>query len=574
MLRQPYLIMGALLAVAVLIAVRNIRVSGPYSLTRVLPWRVSRRPVVVWRDGPFLGWGRSILGQTRWAFGSPEDTVAIVGPPRISGKTAGLIIPQAAMFNGALVTTSTKPDVLRATIGRRWELARQHGGSVHVYMPTADGAVEGLTPIRWSPLAGCQDPLVSAMRVDALVSVAEVGKNVENADHWRAGAARLLRPYFLAAAHHPTLPGDMSVVARWLSLHEFREPLAILADLHVDGAQQWAADLVGLAERTNDKERSSFFAAAATALKATAVPAVLRSCSGTDIDPEEFIRTRSTLYIISPSEYQAPLAPIIAAFVESLVHAAYKLHDAHGHRTDGGLRRLPETLWRFVTGQEPQQDGRPPRLFLQLDELTNIAPLPSLESIISQGAGRGVPVCWTVQSLAQLRGRYGDHAAEAIWSASTCKVVFGGLSDGPTLDHISRLIGDHRVPTRTVSTDREGKRNETRGFEWRPRLAPSQLRELRRGWALLLYHHRPPRALRAPIAAKRWRMRGAVTAWSGIAIPRPATTAAPAQPVQPAAWPELRPHVVHAEPPATTVTTANGGMEAETTANGRTEAEG
>jgi hypothetical protein len=139
-----------------------------------------------------------------------------------------------------------------------------------VYMPTADGAGEGLTPIRWSPLAGCQDPLVAAMRVDALVSVAEVGKNVENADHWRAGAARLLRPYFLAAAHHPTLPGDMSVVARWLSLHEFREPLAILADLQVDGAQRWAADLVGLAERTNDKERSSFFAAAATALKAEA----------------------------------------------------------------------------------------------------------------------------------------------------------------------------------------------------------------------------------------------------------------------------------------------------------------
>jgi type IV secretion system protein VirD4 len=545
MLRHPYLgELGVLLAVAVLIAVRNIRVSGPYSLTRVLPWRVSRRPVVVWRDGWFLGWGRGILGQTRWAFGSPEDTVAIVGPPRISGKTAGLVIPQAAMFNGALVTTSTKPDVLRATIARRTELARQHGGNVYVYMPTANGAVEGLTPIRWSPLAGCQDPLIAAMRVDALVSVAEVGKNVENADHWRAGAARLLRPYFLAAAHHPTLPGDMSVVARWLSLHEFREPLAILADLHVDGAQQWTADLVGLAERTNDKERSSFFAAAATALKATAVPAVLRSCSGTDIDPEEFIRTRSTLYIISPSEYQAPLAPIIAAFVESLVHAAYRLHDAHGHRP--------------AAGQEPQEDGRPPRLGLQLDELTNIAPLPSLESIISQGAGRGVPVCWTVQSLAQLRGRYGDHAAEAIWSASTCKVVFGGLSDGPTLDHISRLIGDHRVPTRTVSTDREGKRNATRGFEWRPRLAPSQLRELRRGWTLLLHHQRRPYALRAPIAAKRWRMRRLMQPAASPTLAPVVSTPAPTRPA--VIWPEVRPHVVQLEqPPVAARPGANGG---------------
>jgi hypothetical protein len=138
-------------------------------------------------------------------------------------------------------------------------------------------------------------------------------------------------------------------------------------------------------------------------------------------------------------------------------------------------------------------------------------------------------------------------------------VVFGGLSDGPTLDHISRLIGDHRVSTRTVSTDREGKRNETRGFEWRPRLAPSQLRELRRGWALLLYHHRPPRALRAPIAAKRWRMRHVV---QPAAIPASAPVVSMPATTRPAViWPEVRPHVVRVEEAPTTSShaAANGG---------------
>jgi type IV secretory pathway TraG/TraD family ATPase VirD4 len=570
-LRNPDLLIIALAALPVLLVVRNVRVTGPYSLTRIAHWRTRRRPVVVWRNGPFLGWSRSILGLNRWAFGGREDTVAVVGPPRISGKTAGIVIPQAAMWDGALVTTSTKPDVLHFTAARRMELAGQHGGRIYVYAPTAAGPVEGIEPMRWSPLAGCEDPLIAAARVDALVQVADVGKNVENADHWRSGAARILRGYFLAAAQHPTQAGDTALVTRWVSLQEFREPLSILAGLRVDGAQEWAADLLGIAERTNDKERSSFFAAASTALKVTAVPRVLRSCSATDIDPEEFLRTRSTLYIISPSELQTQLAPLCAALVESIVHAAYRMHDSHGRprtSTLAGMVRFASNLWRFVTGQQPlpPADQGPPRLLLQLDELTNIAPVPSLETIVSQGAGRGVLICWIVQSLAQLRNRYGDATADAIWSASTCKVVFGGLADGSTLDHISRLIGDHRVPTRTVSTDREGKRTETRGHEWRPRLAPSQLHELRRKWAVLLYHHRRPVAIRVPIAARKWRMRRAVVEWSGAALPRQAGRPLPARPEQPATWPEVRPRVVQLEEPPAASTpgaSANGGAEVE-----------
>jgi type IV secretion system protein VirD4 len=495
-----------LLAIAVvLLLVRRWRCTGPYRLSRVVPRRVRRRPVVVWRRGMFLGWARGLLGQTRWAFAGREDTIAIVGPPRISGKTAGIVIPQAVMWDGALVTTSTKPDVLRHTAARRLELARAHGGDVYVYAPTATGPIEGFRPIRWTPLAGCEDPLAAAMRVDALVTVADVSKNVENADHWRTGAARILRPYFLAAANHTDRPGDFALVRQWLSLHEFREPLAILARLPTEGAREWAADLLGISERTNDRERSSFFAAAQTAVKATAIPRVLSYCAGTDIDPERFIRTKSTLYLISPSEAQQALAPLCAALVESIVLAAYRLHDVQPPGP-GHIHRFLDTAVRFVTNQDPPPEVGPPRLLLQLDELTNIAPLPSLESIVSQGAGRGVPICWSVQSLAQLRHRYGGDAADAIWSASTCKVIFGGLADTPTLDQISRLIGDHRVRTRTVARDL-GIRRVTRGHEWRPRLAPSQLRELPEWWTVLLYHRRKPYALRAPVAAKKWRLR-------------------------------------------------------------------
>lgn len=487
---------AVILAVIALLVVRNWLCTGPYQLSRILPWRLGGRAVVEWRMRPFFGWGRSWLGLPRFAFGREEDSVAIVGPPRV-GKTAGVLIPQASMWAGPLVSTSTKPDVLRATAGRRLELARRFGGGVHVYAPTATGAVEQLQPIRWSPLAGCEDPRIATLRVEALIAVAQVGRGMENADHWRAGAGRILRPYFLAAAHHPHRPGDLAVVSEWLSAYEFREPQGILAGLGTHAGKQWARELSGVAG-TPERERGSFFSAALTAVKATANPAVLRACSGTDIDPIEFLTTRSTLYIVSPSEHQEAVAPLVAALIESIVAAAYELH----------------------------RNGRlPARLLLSLDELTNIAPLPSLGSIVSQGAGQGVLTCWAVQSQAQLRERYGDDAADAIWSATRCKVVFGGLADERSLEQLSRLIGDHRVRTRTVSVGGyDGLRRINRGFEWRPRLSPAQLRGLRPRWAVLLYHHREPIALRVPLAARRWRMRRAFVPWPAAA---PAPVVAP-----------------------------------------------
>ena len=84
---------------------------------------------------------------------------------------------------------------------------------------------------------------------------------------------------------------------------------------------------------------------------------------------------------------------------------------------------------------------------LSLDELANIAPLPELESILSQGAGQGVTISWAAQSLAQVRHRWGREAADAIWSASTARVIFGGLASEQDLTALEKLIGEQQVKT-------------------------------------------------------------------------------------------------------------------------------
>ena len=72
----------------------------------------------------------------RPCWSSPEDSVGIVGPPRY-GKSSGLIIPSLMTWDGPVVATSTRGDLLRAAGNWRRSLAAPLGGDVFVYDPIA-----------------------------------------------------------------------------------------------------------------------------------------------------------------------------------------------------------------------------------------------------------------------------------------------------------------------------------------------------------------------------------------------------------------------------------------------------
>jgi len=150
--------------------------------------------------------------------------------------------------------------VLRATAGRRLELARRHGGGVYLYAPTARESIAGLPSVQWSPLAGCRDDGVAKLRVDALIDATETGDGIENSGHWKAGAKRNFRAYFLAAAQHPVWPGDFSLIPRWIAGQQYDEPLAVLRGLEgvTPAAGQRAAELLSVKRRRSVSEGPSF----------------------------------------------------------------------------------------------------------------------------------------------------------------------------------------------------------------------------------------------------------------------------------------------------------------------------
>ncbi len=474
-----YGLLGLFLCAAVSIGLaavgRAFRISPDLRAVGRVPGGLRQRPSIHRQERPFLGWSGAGPFSTLLMGGS-EDCVAVIGPPRV-GKTQGVLIPEAMLWDGPAVVASTKRDVIDATAASRRALADAHGGRALLWAPTAQ-AVGPVEAVGWSPLAGCAAAETCERRVRALVTASGAGLGARHADHWRENAVRVLRGYFHAAA-----VADLGArgVLRWLARNELREPAIILRRTASVVGDAWADELEGMA-RVPAEELGSIFSAARTSLGALQNGKVLASCDGPDeLDPVRFLLTRSTLYVVAPTADQDLLAPLAAALVEHLVQRAYELWDRG---------RLPA------------------RLLLCLDELANIAPLPSLLRILTQGASQGVNLVWAVQSLAQLRDRYGEQVADAAFSSSRARLVFGGLTDTRDLQAISQLAGEHEVPARSHTRGAGyGQQSVTAGTVWRPRLPVSAIRGIPAGRAVLLYHTSDPALIRVRLAhcTRLWR---------------------------------------------------------------------
>jgi len=401
-------------------------------------------------------------GLTRQAvWGSVEDSYIVLGPPR-AGKGVHLVIPLTLDAPGAAIVTSTRPDVLRATWARRCK----HGPAV-LFDPQ-DLSGQGNT-LRWSPVRGCAEPLTAILRARALVAGGAKldGGTVTNGDFWKSTAEAVVRCYLHAAAL-----GDRGIadVLRWVGNPTDNTPVDLLRR-SPGAAAGWAAELAAQVD-ADSRHRDNVWAGVRRSFDCLADPRVLAACSpgpGEDFDPDAFLDHDGTLYLLGSAAAQLSVAPLITALVEDVVEAARR----RAARAPGG--RLD------------------PPLTLMLDEAANIAPLPSLPSLLSDGGGTGLTTLAVLQSLAQARARWGEEQARSMWDAATVKIVLGGLADIDDLEDISRLAGEYDETTTTRTSSMTGGSRST-SFR-RARVLPvEELRTLPFGWALLL--HRTLRPVR------------------------------------------------------------------------------
>jgi type IV secretory pathway TraG/TraD family ATPase VirD4 len=235
--------------------------------------------------------------------------------------------------------------------------------------------------------------------------------------HWTERASALLSPLLHAAARE-SLP--MRTVLRWIDRRDGATPLQILA--RTAGEDATATDLLAGIVGTDAREQSGIWSTASGVLAAYRSESALGSTELPPLDAAAFCRGANTMYICAAGRRQNLFAPLVVAALGDVRDATYD-------RERAGERSAPTLL--------------------ALDEVANIAPLPDLPNMLSEGAGQGLLVMACLQDLSQARSRWGS-AADGFLTLFGTTVVFPGIADVGTLRDLSALAGDHERATTTV----------------------------------------------------------------------------------------------------------------------------
>lgn len=383
------------------------------------------------------------------AWAAPQRSTLVLGPSR-SGKTSAIVIPNVLAAPGAVVSTSTKPDVLEATAH-----SRASAGAALVYDPS--GTITpppGVHRVGWSPVTGGARWDGALLTASAMVRTSTSSAWAQES-HWTERATALLAPMLHAAALSGT---SMSTLLGWVDRHQGSAALEVLGER--TGESSSPTNLLHGILATDPREQSGIWSTASGVLAAYRSAAALESTTGQLLDADAFCAGAHTLYVCAPGRTQQFLAPLIVGLISDVRDAAYR---------------------------RAQTTGADPPVLLALDEVANIAPLPDLPAVVSEGAGQGLLTLACLQDLSQARTRWGHHA-DALVSLFGTTVVLPGIADVGTLRVLSDLAGEVEVPVRGVAASKPTlgrvQRSASVHTTWRPRLPVDAIGRGSNGFAL------------------------------------------------------------------------------------------
>ena len=304
-------------------------------------------------------------------------SLLVVGPTQ-AGKTSSLVAPAILGWNGPVVVTSVKSDVVAIT--GEW---RQTRGRVQRLEPGRD---EGLT---WDPLEGITG-LRHALRV-AQSLTSESSRS--DSQFWNALAVKLLAGLFVAAHERDVSIFDVAIAVesrRWIDW--------------IPGTTTSHHALLASFLDYDPKTLDSIVTTAETMLLPWRFRQPIAQLRGV-LDGD------NTLYLCSPRGDHSVYEPLFRGALRSVVEDQQRRHDL-------GLARP---------------------LLLVLDEAATVASLDELDQLAATVAGLGVTLVTVVQDFAQLVARWGPRAATIVNNHAT-RLVLAGLADPAVATYLPEIV--------------------------------------------------------------------------------------------------------------------------------------
>ncbi len=446
-----------------------------------------------------------------------NESVGVVAPPQ-SGKSQAIVIGTVIDHHGAVVSTSTKPDIYLATAALRALMATGPSAAnlagVLVFNPQDLGGIG--SNLRFSPTRGCANVRVARRNAGLLVGGVPA-KGDDSGDRWDEWAGGVLACLLMAADRKGL---DMATVARWVfsQAEGAKQALGYLREVG-DDARTAVPPLVidALSQVTTTdakKTRDAIFLTLTNAVRFMENPTIAAVCCPAPDEPAldvaALIRDRATLYILGDGDTKSGLAPLLACLTGVIFDEAKAIST-----------RYPG---EFLD----------PTLLLALDEAALITPVP-LDEWLADAGGRGITIVWAVQSPSQLGARWGERGADTIWNATNALLVFGGLTVPEDLDMVSKLTDTRLelVPDPDGTRLRPRRGTDGRGharLERLPVCPAGRVRTIPRWHALLIYRDQPATVVRLTPGYRRSDVRRAGRP-GPLTTPRcPTTTTAGAGP--------------------------------------------
>lgn len=448
---------------------------------------MQRELIVPADEAPFWSGQRIGMGwrQDGMVFTDPESHLLLLGPPRV-GKSSCVLGPAIARWKGPVLVTSTKRDVFDWT----FKLRQEAGRPAAIFDPAdtifgiPGGPGRDRLMFTWSPLDGAQDYEIARLTARSMIGALP---RDAGGTYWRDRGSQLLGAllHVCAVTHgqeDTTAEADaetsetpkaahlgsdaIRTLLSWASSYSVAEALkrAYAPGVEADPA---ALKLLEGVNETDKREASGYWSNVARVLDGLGSETYLAQYDrqASRIPLRDLARHGPlTFYIIVPGDVQAAMAPVVVAMIDALRREIYNYwREQRLPKLDGRLHHPEPEPWLFA-----------------LDELANIAPLPGLPSLLSEGASQGIVVCGSLQDLNQARTRW-EHEAKGLMSLFGTVVAFPGIRDQETLELISLLYGEQEQRQLSHSTGTTvGKETSTTSstqetWQWRRAVLPAQI---------------------------------------------------------------------------------------------------
>lgn len=403
--------------------------------------------------GPGVPVGRAVNGSWLLATSWEWTQLWIMGPR--AGKTSCLCIPQTVSTKGPVLATSNKRDLVDATRG-----LRSQTGLVRVHDPQGLAGEEATW--WWSPISYTTTPS-RADEVVSLFAAATRDANAKTDAYFDTAAQTLMAALLLAAAK-----GGKSIydVHRWVRRPDDEEPEELLIAAGEDSA---SIDVESARAKT-PKQRDGIYGSAENLLSWLRNPDLekwLTPGEGrTEFRPEDFVRSKDTLYLLSK---EGPGSA--RALTASLTVAVTRAAEEYGVSQGGRLARP---------------------LLCVLDEAANICRWPQLPDLYSHYGSRGIVLAVYLQSWSQGVRVWGKEGMTQMWDAANLRGIGPGIADDQFASTISNLVGPMDVRTRSTSTSMKSGTSTSNQLRRDKILEVADVSALPQGRAVVLASGSPP----------------------------------------------------------------------------------